>query len=371
MGDCDLCEGDDQISFTCNECGGTYCGRHRLPESHDCDALKADNLRQSLHDDSSQDATRRTETDASPIYNPTVSQNTTDSEASTSAEQSTETTSSHSPDYPDCHVCSTTARYECEHCGAQVCVSHLQPEDHDCPAAPSDESASPALLGWLSNPLSGSDAPKGVRSHLSLRSRLTQHWLLTLVVVVALLGGGLAATGTLDDVQGAVASAVDSNLDEEKTERLVHERVNEVRTERGLEPLAHDPDLRSIASQYSERMASEGFYSHVDPQGNNFEDRYEAAGYQCRVSTGGNQYSTGAENILKTYALTDVETSSGAVSYDSEEELANGIVESWMNSPGHRSILLGQHWENEGVGVEIVDNPDGSGKLVYVTQNFC
>jgi Zn-dependent protease len=33
---CDFCGKDEDLPFTCNYCGGTYCGEHRLPEAHAC-----------------------------------------------------------------------------------------------------------------------------------------------------------------------------------------------------------------------------------------------------------------------------------------------------------------------------------------------
>lgn len=46
MADCDLedCEGDALLSYTCNECGGSYCTDHRLPEEHDCAELRITNF---------------------------------------------------------------------------------------------------------------------------------------------------------------------------------------------------------------------------------------------------------------------------------------------------------------------------------------
>lgn len=37
MGDCDICEGDENFKYSCPRCGGTYCSDHRQPEAHDCD----------------------------------------------------------------------------------------------------------------------------------------------------------------------------------------------------------------------------------------------------------------------------------------------------------------------------------------------
>jgi Zn-dependent protease len=33
---CDFCGKDEDLPFTCNYCGGTFCGEHRLPEAHAC-----------------------------------------------------------------------------------------------------------------------------------------------------------------------------------------------------------------------------------------------------------------------------------------------------------------------------------------------
>lgn len=41
---CDRCGAKTAMAFTCNECGESYCTKHRLPESHDCTGLKRNNL---------------------------------------------------------------------------------------------------------------------------------------------------------------------------------------------------------------------------------------------------------------------------------------------------------------------------------------
>jgi Zn-dependent protease len=33
---CDYCGKDEDLPFTCNYCGGTFCAEHRLPEAHAC-----------------------------------------------------------------------------------------------------------------------------------------------------------------------------------------------------------------------------------------------------------------------------------------------------------------------------------------------
>lgn len=58
------------------------------------------------------------------------------------------------------------------------------------------------------------------------------------------------------------------------------------------------------------------------------------------------------------------------MTYDTPEGLATGIVDSWMNSTGHRENILRPYWNGEGIGIEIVETGDGMTK-VWATQNFC
>jgi membrane associated rhomboid family serine protease len=39
MAECDICGEEESMPYNCRHCGGTYCGDHRLPESHDCPGL--------------------------------------------------------------------------------------------------------------------------------------------------------------------------------------------------------------------------------------------------------------------------------------------------------------------------------------------
>ncbi|ADB59508.1 SCP-like extracellular [Haloterrigena turkmenica DSM 5511] len=151
-------------------------------------------------------------------------------------------------------------------------------------------------------------------------------------------------------------------IDRAALERYVHEAVNEERTARGLEPLEFDTELRDIARAHSEDMAERGYFAHVDPEGNDVTDRYEQAGYECNA----NGY-TGGENLAQTWYDTPVVNDDGeTVRYETEQELADGIVTQWMNSPDHRENLLATQWENEGIGVYVTDD-----NRVFVTQNFC
>lgn len=40
MAVCDTCGEQENMPYRCRHCNGTYCGEHRLPESHDCPGLQ-------------------------------------------------------------------------------------------------------------------------------------------------------------------------------------------------------------------------------------------------------------------------------------------------------------------------------------------
>jgi len=42
MANCDECGDETNMPYTCNRCGGKFCGTHRLPENHDCPGLQWD-----------------------------------------------------------------------------------------------------------------------------------------------------------------------------------------------------------------------------------------------------------------------------------------------------------------------------------------
>ncbi|SIR96168.1 CAP domain-containing protein [Natronorubrum thiooxidans] len=166
---------------------------------------------------------------------------------------------------------------------------------------------------------------------------------------------------------GADDTTDDGTVDRALVERHVHEAINEERTARGLEELAFDEDLQEIARSHSEDMAERGYFSHTSPEGDSFSDRYDEYGYECRADTDGSAYYTGGENIAYTYVDQPVRTDSGdVVEHTTERELADGLVEQWMNSDGHRENILADHWTNEGIGIAVTDDD-----RVYATQNFC
>ncbi len=103
--------------------------------------------------------------------------------------------------------------------------------------------------------------------------------------------------------------------------------VNTERATVGCTPVTADARLASLAGAFSADMAARGFFDHTDPDGNTPWARAQKAG----VST------LAGENIAR-----------GQVD-------AAAVMESWMNSDGHRANILNCDFKTMGVGVYFGD----------------
>ncbi|MCU8592903.1 CAP domain-containing protein, partial [Streptomyces sp. A13(2022)] len=104
--------------------------------------------------------------------------------------------------------------------------------------------------------------------------------------------------------------------------------VNEERADAGCAPVTANDRLTRAADDYSDVMASSGVMSHTGPDGSTMASRVEAAGYQ---------WSTLGENIARGQAD------------------AASVMNSWMNSEGHRANILNCSFKELGVGVHFGD----------------
>lgn len=179
-------------------------------------------------------------------------------------------------------------------------------------------------------------------------------------------------TPAVDSSDGVGGDSGSSSLNQTKVQRWVHYHINKERQAEGLPPLSYDSELGRVADEYAELMADTGHYGHTGPEGSTFEDRYKDAGYQCEAGRddGDGQYYTGAENILYTYYEEQIDLEErGSAYYADEQELARGMVNSWMNSAGHRENIMMGVWDDQGIGIGVAEE-DGATK-VYAVQNFC
>lgn len=125
-------------------------------------------------------------------------------------------------------------------------------------------------------------------------------------------------------------------------ESRAFELVNAERVKNGLRPLVWDAALTRMARLYSEKMASQNFFSHKAPDGEGLRERSRAGGIVGFKRLG--------ENLAYNKGFAD------AVSC---------AVVGWMRSEGHREHILDGEFTRSGIG--IARSADGR---VYFTQSF-
>jgi uncharacterized protein YkwD len=102
------------------------------------------------------------------------------------------------------------------------------------------------------------------------------------------------------------------------------ELVNQERSKTGCSPVTANSKLNAAAQKYTDVMADSGVLSHTGPDGSQISDRVEREGYV---------WSAIGENI--------------AQGQQSPEEVMN----SWMNSSGHRANILNCSFREIGIGI--------------------
>jgi uncharacterized protein YkwD len=150
-------------------------------------------------------------------------------------------------------------------------------------------------------------------------------------------------------------------------EKKIHNMINRERQKKGLPALSWDDSLHRIARQYSQDMVQRNFFSHHDPEGRTFCDRYKAAGFECKIKAG-DTICLGAENIAQDNLISASSYKDGTtfLSSNTEDKIAESVVKRWMNSKGHRGNILTPYFKRQGIGVALSE--DGK---VYITENFC
>ncbi|WP_424210714.1 sigma-70 family RNA polymerase sigma factor [Streptomyces sp. BI20] len=113
--------------------------------------------------------------------------------------------------------------------------------------------------------------------------------------------------------------------------------VNKERAAAGCSPVSDNAKLRAAAQGHSQDMAARDYFDHTAPDGSGPGERTTAAGYR---------WTTYGENIAR------------------GQQTAAAVMESWMNSPGHRANILNCSFEDLGVGYH--EGPGGP----WWTQNF-
>ena len=169
-------------------------------------------------------------------------------------------------------------------------------------------------------------------------------------------------------------------MDNAAVEKWVIHYTNEQRAKAGLKPFKHDSVISNIARAHSEKMVRFGLTHEI--QGSDPTDRALAAGYNCRAYHGDGSFSFGlSENIAEHPRVTQWSgtgyrggsTTWRPTAFDSDSKaMARGLVEEWMDSPGHRENILDNDAHRIGVGIAIVESAERGWirETVYATQNF-
>ncbi len=141
-------------------------------------------------------------------------------------------------------------------------------------------------------------------------------------------------------------------------------KTNEERIKSGLLPLTRDDDLEKIAVSYANKMVALKFIGHTDPQGNDQNDRAKAAGYIIyRYHDDGTLWRIGVgENLAK--MPTGTVAFKGYIDPVDPEIITNAIMNSWLESSGHRKNMMDSHADRIGIGVAF------DGHNYYAVQEF-
>jgi uncharacterized protein YkwD len=171
-----------------------------------------------------------------------------------------------------------------------------------------------------------------------------------LALAFALTGVGLAGLLLIpplfdDDAERRVGTyAVDApaaSCPVAMTDAAVRCEVNGIRQAAGLTPIKKMGALKVAAQRHSDDMVRRNYFSHVSPSGATLRERVARAGYLRRARN----HRLG-ENIA---------WGSGTAAAPAE------IVKAWMNSPGHREIILTPAFREVGVGITGAVPQGGSG----------
>jgi uncharacterized protein YkwD len=144
---------------------------------------------------------------------------------------------------------------------------------------------------------------------------------------LALLTTTTALAGLATAVQADAAQAC-SNA---PTPAAVRCHVNVQRAAHGLPAMRPAAALRRAALRHARDMVARRYFSHVSPSGGTMSRRVRSAGYLSRAGS----FSLG-ENI--------------AWGQGSRGTPA-AIVRAWMNSPGHRAVILNRAFREIGIGI--------------------
>lgn len=221
---------------------------------------------------------------------------------------------------------------------------------------------------------------------VQLRRSMGMLRIAVIVVAVVLIVGPITVTPATfangsDDVVADLQNAdppvagdgeSDDSADE-FDEAAVRERfvayLNDERRARGLQSLSLRPELTAMGEEHADNMARHDYIGHQWPDGTTIQDRYENRGLlpECRLPIqGSDRFYPGAENAAGAHVDQTFVSGNETYHVTNEDELAQALVDIWMNSPPHRKAMLVYSADEMGLGIHITDQ----GK-VYAALELC
>ena len=141
-------------------------------------------------------------------------------------------------------------------------------------------------------------------------------------------------SGSSDQTSSETTVPTTPDLPQSEIEDDVVALANAERAKVGCEPLRTDPMLAQAAQDHSGDMAQRDYFDHTTPEGLTFAERIVNAGYP----------TPGAENIAR------------------GQQDAADVMQSWMDSDGHRANI--QNCDLKSIGVGLDENG------MFWTQDF-
>lgn len=155
---------------------------------------------------------------------------------------------------------------------------------------------------------------------------------------------GLLEADDEDDDKSKKAAGVKASVvvNMAAAEQSAFNRINQIRIEKGLEPLIWSDELAAVARLHSQNMAEFRFFSHRGLDNKLVSDRAD----QLKLG----KWRSIGENIAFNRGYADPVTMA---------------VELWLDSPTHKRNMMDPNWKESAIGV--AKAADGS---VYFTQVF-
>jgi uncharacterized protein YkwD len=181
---------------------------------------------------------------------------------------------------------------------------------------------------------------------------------LVLAVGACLLGGCAGPAPRQEPLPQIATPSLDKlaspNSDAPELEQAVHLTVNRMRRKHGRKPLAWSDTLHQVARKHSQDMAERAYFSHTTPEGDGPVERAKRLDFPPPEALEDGPRIGVGENLFR----------GGLYEQGEARDVARETVESWMESPLHRKVLLNPLFRQQGLGVALID-----GKI-YVTQNL-